>query len=504
MSEIQIVEAALERAAKRRRLAQALTGLWYGLLVGAVIALVVTGIYHLREIPFRWVIAAALAPLPLMLLGSIFTGWRRPTLSEVARWVDSKRNLKERVSTALEVAGDENGGKWRDLVVTDAATHIKDLNVRQIMPISLPKTAFWSMLVLVLVFGLGFVPEYRSPQAKRQKADEQNIKDVGKQLADLTRRELQKRTPVLEPTQKALEKVSELGDNLQKQNLTRSEALRDLANAAEKLKEQLNEMGKDPDLKRMQQAARASTGNDSQIASGMQKQMESLQKQLGSPTGNPDAMDKLQKELQKLQEAAKGMADKNSPGSAEDKQKLSESLSALSRQAQEMGMQLPQLDEAIAALAANQTDLMLKDLQEATLDLEKMREMAKSLQQLQQQMDKLGKDLAEQLKNGQPEAAQMTLNKMVDQLKAANLSQEQMQKIMQDVGKAIDPAGNYGNVADKLRKADSQMKGGDKSGASQSLAEAAKELEKLMQPTGDAQQLVAAMDKVNQASMCIR
>src|SRR2546423_9636579 len=232
MSEIQIVEAALERAAKRRRLAQALTGLWYGLLVGAVIALVVTGIYHLREIPFRWVIAAALAPLPLMLLGSIFTGWRRPALSEVARWVDSKRNLKERVSTALEVAGDENGGKWRDLVVTDAATHIKDLNVRQIMPISLPKTAFWSMLVLVLVFGLGFVPEYRSPQVKRQKADQQNIKDVGKQLADLTRRELQKRPPVLEPTQKALEKISELGDRLQKQSLTRSEALRDFANAA--------------------------------------------------------------------------------------------------------------------------------------------------------------------------------------------------------------------------------------------------------------------------------
>jgi len=34
---------------------------------------------------------------------------------------------------------------------------------------------------------------------------------------------------------------------------------------------------------------------------------------------------------------------------------------------------------------------MLKDLQAAVTDLEKMREMAKSLQQLQQQMEKLGK-----------------------------------------------------------------------------------------------------------------
>ena len=47
------------------------------------------------------------------------------------------------------------------------------------------------------------------------------------------------------------------------------------------------------------------------------------------------------------------------------------------------------------------------------------------------------------------------------------------------------------------------MKSGDKQGAAQSLADAAKELEKLMQQLGDAQQLMAEMDKLNQASMCI-
>ena len=129
-----------------------------------------------------------------------------------------------------------------------------------------------------------------------------------------------------------------------------------------------------------------------------------LQKQMGTPTGNPDALDKLKKNLEKLQEAAKGMAGNNTPGSEAERQKLSESLSALSKQMQEMGLQLPQLDDAIDALAANQPDLVLKDLQASLVDLEKMRDMAKALQQLQQQMEKLGKDLAEQLKNGQPEA----------------------------------------------------------------------------------------------------
>jgi len=46
--------------------------------------------------------------------------------------------------------------------------------------------------------------------------------------------------------------------------------LKDLANMAEKLKDELKEMGKDPALKRLEQAARAATGNDSQSASGLQ------------------------------------------------------------------------------------------------------------------------------------------------------------------------------------------------------------------------------------------
>jgi hypothetical protein len=164
---------------------------------------------------------------------------------------------------------------------------------------------------------------------------------------------------------------------------------------------------------------------------------------------------------------------------------------------------LPQIDDAINAMAANQTDLVLKDLQAATTDLEKMRDMAKQLQQMQQQMEKLGKDLAEQLKNGQPEAAQMTLQKMTEQLKSANLSQEQMQKMTDEVSKAIDPAGNYGKVAEHLKKASSEMKSGDKPAASQSLAAAAKELGKLMEQMGDAQELSAALENLNKAAMCV-
>jgi|ERR1051326_820510 cellulose biosynthesis protein BcsQ len=507
MSELQVIESALQRAARRQRWARALRGLWHGCLIGAILSFLLISALHFPGVfphPLWAPMAAAFLPLPFMLAGLAIGGWRKPALNQVARWVDGKQRLQERLSTALEVASAPEAGRWRDLLVTDAAGHAKDLDTRRLMPFSLPKASTrWALVALALAAGLGFVPEYQSKTFKQQQADKQVIKEVGKQLAELTRRDLQKRPPALETTQKSMESVTELGDQLTKKAVTRSDALKDLAKITDKLKDELKEMSKDPALQKLEQAARASTGNDAQTANGLQKQMDSLQKQMGTPTGNPEALDKLQKDLQKLQEAAKGMADKNSPGTEAEKQKMSESLSALSKQMQQMGLQLPQIDDAINAMAANQTDLVLKDLQAATTDLEKMRDMAKQMQQLQQQMDKLGKDLAEQLKNGQPEAAQMTLQKMAEQLKSASLSQEQMQKVMDEVSKAVEPANNYGKVAEHLKKASGQMKTGDKPGASQSLADAAKELGKLMEQMGDAQELAATLENLNKASMCV-
>lgn len=503
MSELQVIQSALERAAQRRRWTLALRGMWHGLLFGALLCFLTIVIYHLAPIPFWTVAIGVAAPFLGMLGGLILGGWRKPQLPEVARWVDNRRHLQERLSTALEVSDEPTVGTWRELVLHDAAVHATNLDPRQLLPFHLPRATRWALVALALGAGLGFVPEYRSKSFLRKQTEQQVIKEAGRQLAELTRHNLDKRAPALEPVQKSLEVVTNLGDQLAQKAFTRTEALKDLANVTEKLKEQLNELGKDPALKRLEQSARAASGSDSQSAAGLQKQIDALQKQMGTPTGNPDALDKLEKNLQKLQEAARGMADKNSPGADAERQKLSQSFSALSRQAQDMGLQLPQLDEAIKALEANQTEMFLKDLQAATNDLEKMRDMAKNMQQLQQQMEKLGKDLAEQLKNGQPEVAQQTLQKMISQLNSANLTPEQLQKMTEEVSKAVDPAGNYGKVAEHLKTAAQQMQASNKPGAAKSLAEASKELDNLMQQLADAQQLKDTLDTLNQASNCI-
>jgi chemotaxis protein histidine kinase CheA len=197
------------------------------------------------------------------------------------------------------------------------------------------------------------------------------------------------------------------------------------------------------------------------------------------------------------------MPNKDSAGAQAAREQLAQAMSELAKQAEDMGASLPGLEEAIKALQADQTDLLLRDLQAATHDLEKLKEMAKAMENLQQQMAKLGKDLAEQLKNGQAQAAQSTLKKMMDQLKESNPSKDQLQKIMDEISKAIDPAQQYGKAGDYLKDAKDEMKDGKNGEAGQSLAKAAQELDRMMQQMADAQALRDALDALQRAQMAI-
>ncbi|MCL5096442.1 MAG: hypothetical protein M1608_02700, partial [Candidatus Omnitrophica bacterium] len=232
-------------------------------------------------------------------------------------------------------------------------------------------------------------------------------------------------------------------------------------------------------------------------------QIEGLQNALGKQAQQTGALEKLRKDLQKAQQAAANLANQPAGGDSQARAELSKSLSALSQQAQSMGLSLPGLEEAIAALAAEQTKLMVRDLETALTDLEKLHEMAKTLEQLQQQAERLGKDLAEQLQNGQVKAAQATLEKMAEQLKSAQLSPDQLKRILDEVAKAINPAADYGKVADLLGKAAGQMQNNQRPLAAQSLADAARELEKLMEEMGDVDSLIAALKACQGAQMCL-
>src|SRR5438128_1637357 len=502
MSEIQLIQSTLERTARRCRWQRGWRGFWWGLFVGAALWLFVLGLYKLAPLPELTLILAAAIAGASMLIGLLAGLWRKPTLIETARWVDDREHFQERLSTALEVSASPKAGTWRDLVLSDAAGRVREFDPRKFLPFHLPLITRWALLALVLAATLGFVPEYRSRAYLQKKKEAQIIKETGKELAELTRRSVERRPPALEPTQKALDSVKELGDQLAKVSLTRTEALRELASVTDKLKDQTKDLAKDPALRKLEQAARSPTGRSSSANADLQKQIESMQKQLGNPNATPEALDKLQKELQKLQQAAAGLPG-NDSASQQQREQMSQSLADLAKKAQELGLSLPSLEEAIKALQNSQIDQFLKDLKVAEVDLEKMQAMAKAMQQLQMQQAQLGKDLAEQLDKGQAEAALQTLQKMIDQLKKANLTEEQLKKMLEEVDKAVRPGSQYGKVGECLKQAVGKMQNSEKPGAAQSLADASDELKRLLDQLGDAQSLMASMDALQKAQMCV-
>src|SRR5436190_13559202 len=502
MSEIQVIQSALEKTARRCRRQRGWRLFWHGLFAGAAVWVLVLAVYKLVPLPEQTLILAGAVAAVLMPLGLLAGLWRKPTLNETARWVDEREHFQERLSTALEVAASPNVGMWRDLVLSDAAGRAREFDPRRFLPLHLPRIARWALLVLVLAATLGFVPEYRSQAYLQKKKEARIIKDTGKQLAQLTRRSLERRSPALEPTQKALDAVKELGDQLAKVSLTRSEALRELASATERLKDQNRDLAKDPALRKIERAARSPTARSSSANADLQKQIDSMQKQLGNPNATPNALDKLQKELQKLQKAAAGLPGNDSAGQ-QQKEEMSQSLADLAKKAQELGLSLPSLEEAIKALESSQIDQFLKDLKITEQDLEKMQAMAKALQDLERQQAQLGKDLAEQLDKGQAEAAMRTLQKMVDQLKKGHLTEEQLKALLEEVDKAVKPGSQYGKVGDFLKQAVGKMQAGDKPGAAQSLADAADELKRLLDQLGDAQAMMASLDALQKAQMCV-
>lgn len=503
MSELLQVEQAVARAAARLRWQRAWRGLWQGLLAGAGVWLVGLGVYKalpLPEVTLVWTVLAGV----LCVLGGGLWGFGRPIAPlAAARWLDAQLRLKERLSTALELAREGRAGEWQALVARDAAEHAARLNLRELLPWQLPRTSRGVLLLLALTAGLGLVPEYRSQAHLQRQREQAAVKDVGRNLAAVTRRTLEKRTNALEATRQTLQAVNELGQRLEQRPAPRDDALRQVAHVTEKVRQEVRELAQNPALRALERAARSGSQSTPASAEQLRQQQEALQKALGGQEPRPDALDQLRRELQKAQQAAAGLRGEESRAAAEARENLARSLAQMARQAQQLGAALPHLEEAIAALEAGQIDKVLRDLQVAEKDLEQLRQMAQALQQMQQQAAQIGKDLAEQLEKGQGEAALERLARMIQQLKSGQISSADLEALRREVERAARPGEQYGQVGEFLKQAARQMQWGEQPNAAQSLAEAAREIENLMQQLADAQDLQATLRALQRAQMCI-
>ena len=510
MSELNQLEQLLDQTIARRRQLAGWSTFWRYLILASGLYLAVLLLFKLAPVPWTLVKWTGLLTLASVPLGFAWGWFRRMGRADAARFLDARAGLQERLSTAWEVstrpdkADSESQKRWRELVLTDAATASGQVHPQRLMPVSLPPSARWAALILALAAGLGFVPEYRSRAQQEAAALKTVIQDAGRGVVQFTKRELTERKPVIESTKKAIEDVGTLGERLQTAKLTREDALKDLTKATDALRQQTQDLTKKPAFQQLERAARQSGSSLNQTAEQLQKQIDQLQKELGKNGKDAsEAVRELQKDLQKLKDAAKGLASKAGEEAKSARAEMSKALSELAQKAMDQGLPMDGLREAADQLKAANIEQFLKNLEFAQLDLEKLAETARQLQQLQQQSEKIGKDLEEQLRNGQAQAAQQTLQKMMDQIQKPDVNQEQLAKIAQECQNGAKPGEKLGKVGEHLKKAAEQAKKGDKAGSQKSMAAAKKELDDLMNQMGDAQQMLAAMQALQKAQLCI-
>jgi hypothetical protein len=504
MNDLQFLQSVLSKTAARARVVGAWRGLWRGLLAGGALYLACLATFKLAPVPASVVDVGAMVAIACILGGACIGAMHGLTADEAARFLDLRAGLKERLGTAMEMARKGEGGRWSELVMADASAAAREVEPARVLPIRLPSFSRWVVAVLALGAGAGFAPELRSKGQATAAMDAAVIKDTGRNLVQVTKRTVAEHKPALDATRKAVEDVQQLGERLQSAKLTRDDALRDIAKATEQMKQQALDLAKNPALRRLEKAARNSGSNSRETASSLQQKMDALSKALGDKAAKGEALKDLQKELDKLKDEAKGLAEKKGAAAEEARQQLAKSLSELSRQADGMDAALEKnLADAAEALRNMNVEQFMKDLGMAERELDKLADMAKQMAQMQAQADRLGKDLAEQLQNGQAEAAADTLRKMIEQMQIGNIQGEQLQKIAQEAAKAAKAGDQYGKVGELLRKAAQKTQSGDKKEGAENLAQAEKELKELMEQMGDAQAMMSSLQNLQKAGACI-
>ncbi len=505
MSEIQIIENAVDSAGRRRRWHQTWRGFWWGLFAGSVVWLVVLAIYKLFPVPLETLtVGAGLAGAAA--LAGVIAGWlHSPSRMETARWLDEKSELKERLSTALEISSDEKKDNWSRLVVTDAAAHASGVDPKRLLPFHLPRSSRWALVALAVGAGLGFVPERRTDDYLQQKREAENIKDTGKHLEEITKRQLAKRKPALPQTEKAMQDVAEFGQTLQKKKLTRNQALAELSKVQDKIKDQTEQLAKKAGIRKLQRAARQNGGEMAPSAESIQKQIDAMKKQMEGKDfdGKTEALEKLENDMKKLQDAADAMGQEGSQSKSAASQKMSEAMDELMQQAKDLGLDMSSLEDAAEALNQGEIDKFLKDMDVALLDMEKLKQFADKMSELKKQLDDIGKDLAERLEKGQGIPAIARMQKLARQLKSERTSEAELKEVIEEIRKSVDPAMDYDKVADYIQEAAKLADKGDRQGAAEALEAAAKGLEGMLKQCSDCEGLLASLQALQTASMCI-
>ena len=386
MKEKQIIATKLNTVASRKKLQLSWKYMWFGLSICVGLWLLSLLSYTLFPIPLVTFLWVSILSLILPLAGLIVGFSKKFPLQDIARWIDQEKGLKERVSTAVELTeADPITPSWKELIIRDAASAIEKIETKSLLPLRLPKSCNWILLLLIACFVLGFVPERRSKFYLDQQNDLAIIDDVGANLENLTRWQVKENKPYFDPTETALDSVQDLGAEFQKRQITREDALVKISDMAEQLRSEIKKFGS------KKHATLPSSEPPSKLPiealADMQNSLSELEKNFdAAKDASSKKIDDLKSKLDAIKQTASELPDPNSTEGEQTRLDMARSLSNLSQMAQNLGLELPELAKALEDLNSSDIEQFIKNMEIASQNLSQMADLSQAIENLKMQM----------------------------------------------------------------------------------------------------------------------
>jgi hypothetical protein len=355
---------------RRLRLSASLIWVPRGLMVGLVAGIVVALISRLRPwlLPEQIVVIAsvALAISGIAALGLIWL-WPR-SKTQRARYFDQRFGLKERISTALELAAgllpysDQLGERQ----LNDAVGSAQGVNLAARLPLRVYWREIVAVIALVLLLGYLLIVDNPMNQQIRSQRDWQNALDS--QIANLDENiQRIEQNPALSAEQKdaLTQPLQQARDILQQKGVTQEEAVA----ASQSLKDQTNGMSTEQQTAYQNAASQLGrTGLTGDMADALQKPdlnaaanaMDDMSQQLGnselSQQQQQQVADQLDSAAQQMQQA--------DPQTAQHLSQAAKALRSGDQQAAQQAMQQA-ADSAREQQAQNQNSAAAQAAQNA-------------------------------------------------------------------------------------------------------------------------------------------
>jgi hypothetical protein len=310
-----------------------------------------------------------LGAIAVALIGTIVWNFLRPVrVVEAALLLDQSLGLKERLSTLVSLNDETRNQPAGEALAREAASRVDEIDVASALPISLPRSAWWSALAvgLYLAIALGVGPIQLPGQATARETTPEEQERIQAEIKRLEQRAKEREKKLAEEgtgeelaaINAEIEKAAQEIKNNPKANADQAALkLSDLAQSLEQRQEKTEHLEK---MKRaLAQLPRADEGASKKLEDSLRE-------------GD------FKKAAQAIQELKKQMESGNMP--ADEKQKLAQQLQKLEEQLKK------------AANLADRAKEIQRNLspEEAKRAMEKLAQQAKDLQQLEKLAQSLG------------------------------------------------------------------------------------------------------------------